>query len=400
MCDAWLRRFTVLLAFAGVLFLCSPGHSDIEGESIDGSGVFRDTSGVSSTGQFTNAYQFNLPAARGRVAPSLFLAYDSSLTPGVAGVGWSLPLPVIERISRRKPDFADSDELAFNGADIVPICDVTPAGCDRLLNETMPSWAVGWRHFRLANEQTFVRLFWSPNRQTWRVQERSGILLELGFPLAYPGGGSEGTDQVTYGTDLGKILRWRLVRQFEFDEKGIANNVVVYDWRRKGKYGLTYLTDMFYLPVASKDSDVTADFAHHIHLEYEAHDFLFLANAPVWRATPDLRLKTLDVASKESPVDSRHQVRRYHFAYKTMLSRSYLVEIQLEGQCDSKESRVGDPPVSVLGPDTGCPRLPPTTFRYHNPAFNPIGVHRIYIPPPWSLGITRYSTSTATGCPI
>src|SRR5215510_4006655 len=60
MCDAWLRRFTVLLAFAGVLFLCSPGHSDIEGESIDGSGVFRDTSGVSSTGQFTNAYQFNL----------------------------------------------------------------------------------------------------------------------------------------------------------------------------------------------------------------------------------------------------------------------------------------------------------------------------------------------------
>jgi hypothetical protein len=74
-----------------------------------------------------------------------------------------------------------------------------------------------------------------------------------------------------------------------------------------------------------------------------------------------------------------------------MLSRSYLVEIQLEGQCDSKESRAGDPPVSVLGPDTRCPRLPPTTFRYHNPDFNPIGVHRIYIPPPWSLGGPYYT---------
>jgi hypothetical protein len=179
------------------------------------------------------------------------------------GSGGSLHLPVVERISRHKPEFKDTDELAFNGADIVPICEVTTAGCSGLPTETMPPWAVGWRHFRLANERNFARLFWSLERQTWRVQNRSGVVLELGVPLTYPNAGWEGTDRVTYGPDNAKILRWHLVRQFEVDEKGNANNVVVYHWRQ-GKYGLAYLTDMFYLPVLSKTSE-QSDFAHHIH---------------------------------------------------------------------------------------------------------------------------------------
>ena len=47
----------------------------------------------------------------------------------------------------------------------------------------MPVWSKGWQYFRSRVEGSFLRFFWSPDHKTWRVQDKSGVSMELGLPL-------------------------------------------------------------------------------------------------------------------------------------------------------------------------------------------------------------------------
>lgn len=83
-----------------------------------------------STGAATSSFAFRLPVARGQAQPSLSLLYSSSSGVGLAGVGWTLDLPSIERRgSSGMPRFDNdvlghdrlSDKYFFGGEPLVPI---------------------------------------------------------------------------------------------------------------------------------------------------------------------------------------------------------------------------------------------------------------------------------------
>ena len=169
------------------------------------------------------------PPARGAAGPSLQLAYSTSRGPGVAGVGWNLPVPYIARESDRGlPRYADplpggrwhegQDRFVFGaGQELVPICLVGGAleCAGKLDAEVMPSWAAGWQYFRSRVEGAFLRFFWSPDHDTWIVQAKSGVVLELGKPL--DGSGYAGALESDPG-DAARVFRWNVVRQYARSE--------------------------------------------------------------------------------------------------------------------------------------------------------------------------------------
>jgi RHS repeat-associated protein len=319
---------------------------------------------------------FALLPARGAPQPILSLVYSSDAGTRTAGVGWGLDLPAIERKALSNPGTNLGDRYTFAGQPIVPICQtgalVTSPGpvtlCESILNEHIPLWAPGWTYYRMQVEGSFARIFRSPAGSTWRVELKSGVTMEFGAPLIAPGAGSQAIDGP--GADFfnpDRRVRWNLVRQF--DTQGTLNtsgtigspvNVVVYQWQSLGALGLGYLVDIYDTSVAGADLDQVATYAHHTHLVYEPHDFPNVSHAQVWHATPDLRLKRVDVASKNfAGTGPRELVRRYHMTYKTILHGSYLQSVQLEGRCPATESSQG-----ILPDVSNCPTMPPITFKY------------------------------------
>src|SRR5262249_12080004 len=120
-------------------------------------------------------------------------------------------------------------------------------------------WAASWQYFRPRVEGSFLRFFWSPNHLTWRVQDKSGVTMELGVPL--DGSGNKSALE-TNPDAASEIYRWHLVRQY--DTYGDANpatgnpkpsNVVLY--RSFQDDGMASLSDIFDTPPASDPT--TAD---------------------------------------------------------------------------------------------------------------------------------------------
>ena len=196
-----------------------------------------------STGIATFSVPFSLLAARGGAQPSLGLSYSSGSGAGLAGMGWSVGVPFIARqTDRGLPGYDDradwhpnQDRFVFNGGqELVPICVVADAltCAGAISGEKMPDWSAGHQYFRPRVEGSFLRFFWSPDHRTWRVQDKSGVTMELGVPL--DGSGSETALEVNPDKPT-QIYRWHLVRQY--DTYGTANpasgnpkpvNVVVY----------------------------------------------------------------------------------------------------------------------------------------------------------------------------
>jgi hypothetical protein len=187
----------------------------------------------------TYTIPFRLPAARGTAQPSLSLGYVSGAGVGEAGVGWSLSLPSIERAPLAgAPKYLDpgsapeqakqsaEDRYAYSGRPLTFICVVggLPACPADEAAGLMPTWASGYRHYRLQVEGTFDRFFQSADRRTWIVQRRGGEILEFGVPITMAGLTGAATD-VRFGTN--SIFRWNLVRQH--DRHGTLNTIV-YSW--------------------------------------------------------------------------------------------------------------------------------------------------------------------------
>jgi RHS repeat-associated protein len=334
-----------------------------------------------STGIGTYSVPFSLPAARGAAQPSLGLAYSSAMGHGVAGVGWDVGVPFIARqVDRGIPTYDDpttggdwkatQDRFVFNGGqELVPICLVSNSQtCSGALSgEVMPAWSAGYMYFRPRVEGSFLRFFWSPDHQTWRVQDKSGVAMELGVPL----------DDSTYTDGLerdgaipGHVFRWNLVRQY--DANGDANpaigapapnNVVVYRWAIFS--GTGYLTDIYDTPPAvNPTAAALSDYAHHTRLTYDMRTDPTVSYRRGYKTEQLLRLKRVDVASKTfGNAPSRVMVRRYALSYDSNWHPSLLSSVQLEGQCSSPTYEDGKENIAY---PSNCPTLPALTFGYQH----------------------------------
>lgn len=343
-----------------------------------------------STGVATFSFPFSLPAARGGAQPSLALSYSSSGGFGDAGVGWSVGAPFIARQTERGiPNYddqttwhPDQDTFVFNGGqELVPICTVQELGgvasCNGALpQEKFPGWSVNWQYFRARVEGSFLRFFWSPDHQTWRVQDKSGVTMELGVPL--DGSGYTGALEVNPG-DNSEIFRWSITRQYdtygELDSATLVrpHNVVVYRYQQVA--GATYLTDIFdTTPSASLKSTDLSSYAHHTRLEWQLRTDKTHSYRSGWRIDQTQRLARVDVTSKpfvSEEATPRELLRRYHLSYDGRSHVSLLESVQVEGRCKTTAVQAGVHPErgatasggGELGV-TNCPRLPPMTFGY------------------------------------
>ena len=383
---------------------------------IDGMG--ESFSAQLSTGIATFSVPFALPDARGTVTPSLSLEYSSSAGSGVAGLGWDAGVPSITRQTDRGvpkyqdgPAFdPDQDRFVFNGGqELVPICVVGSARecAGALTGEVMPPWSAGSMYFRPRVEGSFFRFFWSPNRETWRVQDKSGVTMEFGVPLD-GSGNKNGLDRNP--DQLKEIYRWHMVRQY--DTYGGANpsladanptpvNVIVYRYLQDG--GMAYLSDIFdTTPAAQPTTLDTSRYAHHTHLVYELRTDPTFSYRSGWRIDQRLRLRRVDVTSKafnDGENGPRRQLRRYHLSYEPGRHASLLSSLQLEGRC---AGGTGTDPNAVVAetstvtedgngelPETSCPRLPAMKFGYSDvAAFNADGT-------PSNSGLTGYEAFDA-----
>ena len=341
-----------------------------------------------STGIATFNVPLALPGARGAAQPSLALSYSSSGGLGVAGMGWQVGVPFIARqTDRGLPRYDDQqawhpeqDRFVFNGGqELVPICLVgSGGGCQGALpGEVMPVWAAGWQYFRARVEGSFLRFFFSPDKLTWRVQDKSGVTMELGVPLddkTYQLGLEVNPDKAT------EIYRWCLVRQY--DTYGSANpqsgvprpaNQLVYRYQQSG--GMAYLSDIYATPPASTSTNTSpslASYAHHVRLAYETRTDPTASYRSGWKIAQSQRLARIDVTSRAFSAGAggpRRLVRRTHLGYDPTSHVSLLESVTVEGRCQAKEdSATPEGPAGFLPEVTGCPKLPPMRFSYQRTA--------------------------------
>ncbi len=338
-----------------------------------------------STGIATFSVPFAIPPARGGAQASLGLSYSSSSGLGLAGMGWDVGVPFIARqTDRGLPKYddrasfhAEQDRFVFNGGqELVPICTVDAnLTCQgSLQGEVMPPWSKDQQYFRPRVEGSFLRFFWSKDHKTWRVQDKSGVTMELGVPLD----GSSDTNALERNPDnTNEIYKWGLVRQY--DTYGDANpesgnptphNVVVYKYFQDG--AMAYVSDIFHTtPAANPATTETSAFAHHVRLVYEQRTDPTQSYRSGWLIEQRLRLRRVDVATKPFSGDgdsARRQVRRYHLGYAPTFHTSYLESVQVEGRCDGDETAAPAESNQALPETTGCARLPAMTFGYSHVA--------------------------------
>ena len=324
-----------------------PGTIEGMGESF---------SAQASTGIATFSIPISLPAARGDAQPSLGLSYSSASGSGPAGVGWSVSVPFIARqTDRGLPGYDDEstwhaqqDRFVYNGGqELVPVT-------EWLTDEQLPTWAgSGWQYFRPRVEGSYLRFFWNPTLQLWRVQDKSGVVLELGKVAGQ-------TDALEVDpSSSSRVFRWNLKRQL--DPHG---NVVWYSYTKRGNQAyLTDVYDTFPTTVTSSSLDSVPDVgaaAHHTRLVYEDRPDVTTSFRRGWKTVSDWRLAKVDVASKGQDASAeRVLVRRYRLSYDGGSYISLLESVQVEGRCtpDLTES-------SGQIPDSSCPALPAMKLGY------------------------------------
>src|SRR5262249_48298456 len=125
-----------------------------------------------------------------------------------------------------------------------------PVG-DGFVDEQMPCWATGWQYFRPRVEGSFQRFFWSPDHRTWRIQDKSGLTMELGLPL--DGKNDDGGALEVDPDQPDHVFRWNLSREYDAHVDasqsaacdGRPVNVIAFRYVSFDGGGEAYLTDIF-----------------------------------------------------------------------------------------------------------------------------------------------------------
>jgi RHS repeat-associated protein len=367
---ATLRIFAAVAAALSLLGVALADPLSTPG--TEATGVFSEASPLTSqadpsTGAFRTTYSFRLPQARGKVAPTLSVTYNSTVRDGEAGYGWRLAISSIERQPLSGwPQYDNAkDRFAFNGRPLAFICVVGGPNCPS--DESFPASGTNARYYRQQVEGSFMRFFLLPSGQTWIVQFKGGREQIYGYWNATLG---FSTSQVGVDTDDdGNIFRWHLVV-----ERDQLSNIAVYRWQVLGARGLMYLTDMYDTQAASRRR-TSSTYAHHTHLVWESPGLNFTSYVHADRAFPDMRLARVEVASKPwSGVGEREAVRIYRLEYfaprglapfdpandAPLWGHSFLKAIRMEGRCGALEVN------GQLPSSTTCDSLPPVSFEYES----------------------------------
>ncbi|CAN5141189.1 hypothetical protein BH09MYX1_BH09MYX1_32750 [soil metagenome] len=359
----------LLLAVFVALGLARPIHARAAGGGPAGEGVSGNLPLASATGSggggligvdeatgsATASIPFDAPPARGVSMPSLGLTYSAGVD-GVAGYGWDLQLPAIERTPLSRAPRGDlpgdvvpstlTDRFTFGGDVLVPLC-LVGTSCQGF--GSFASWANGWYYYRLQNDASRARVFRSPGMERWRVEYSSGEIEDYGSLY----GDLSAVDRfVNYGAQLvpppppNYVFRWNIVRRFE---SARPKNYIAFRWVNDAthpEYLRGYLSDVYYTPTLDaplEGSPYNATFASHVHFEYDRAPqpgFHKGWQGPGGRrhAPPrTYRLSHVDVSS--APLDDlgpRSQVRRYWLTYEEHgPKRSLLTQVATEGSKDS-----------------------------------------------------------------
>lgn len=324
----------------------------------------------------TYAIPLELPVGRGEAQPTLTVSYRSDRRRGEAGQGWRLNVSSIERAPISGwPRYADNglpddeDRYAYDGRPLTFVCVVrqTQWACptrDAGLGP-MPTWATGYRHYRLHVDDSFERFFLSADRSHWIVQRQGGVILEFGTPLTRTDLGGISIDR---DANTQKPFRWNLVRAYDRHTK---QNLTVYRWN--GCCGRLLLSDIFFTPPATNPNSGLEGFAYHVQLSWEVPPNPQEPYAHIDRAEHRLRVRRVAVSSKTwEGVGPRQFVRAYNFSYfapRTVpgnvgeapaWQQPYLRSIQQEGRCAKPITEINE----SIPEQTGCPSLPPASFEY------------------------------------
>ncbi len=348
-------------------------------------GYFATTSVQPSTGTFHATLPITLPRARGVPQIDLHLGFSSAGGSGIAGWGWDLDLPRIERrgLGNGPPNYEDptgnvpldpqlEDQFFFKGQPLVPLCRTDQCATVLTDGEQVPTGLVGWYYFRLAFDTTFDRFFWSPSHATWLIISKSGVVTQLGAPLDNTEDHSAIDVDVSSGirsVPADAYFRWNISRQYDRYTwpSGNPANLTIYQWGQltstNGAIPVTdirgYLTDVFDTPPS--DGAAVASFAHHVHITYNQPNGVHIYTAPLWLGVPSWTIYHIDVTSQGTGT-TREQLRRYWLDYLMDLQGWHLSEFSLEGRCVSTANPVEAN--SELPPTPACPLWPATTFTY------------------------------------
>ncbi|MBL8610093.1 MAG: FG-GAP repeat protein, partial [Myxococcales bacterium] len=376
------KQLLMTAVLAGGLFLSNHALGDPTAASgtagAPATGVFGEWSSGgtvdSTTGGFRHSIPIELPTGRGGLTPSLALTYDSAAADREAGYGWGLDLPVIERRPMSGfPTFDDAtDRFAYSGAPLVYLCTV-PACPDA--GEPFPTWAQGWRYYRLQHEGAFLRFFRDPDGIIWRVQTKTGVRMEFGSLVA---GGYLAAELDTLNPSQ-KPSRWLLAEITDEKTDAAHPNRVLFGWSSLGaapplRDPRRYLEHIWDTPSLSAPND-PSQYEHHTQLTWEPDPHRRTRYAEADRARSTMRLTRIGVASKTWLGSSSREVQRlYRLSYMEprsswvgsatqgpLFGHSFLRAVTQEGRCPGVVETAG----GAIPTGASCAQaLPPITLEY------------------------------------
>jgi RHS repeat-associated protein len=213
-----------------------------------------------NTGGASYSVNFALPAGPAGHTPSLALNYSSGFSAGVAGLGWKLSIPTIERsLENGQPSYSDNDVLSYQGETLVPLTDGTYA----------PSLQNG-----------FVRAIKSDNG--FVINDKSGNTHYFGSEFDEGSESIVGSEGPAFA-EFNGTFRWYLIRST--DAKGQQTR---YSYTRpSATNGKIYLKSVAYGTPGGAENRVV--------FEYEDRDDSFYSLSQGFRIQTEQRLTKVSV---------------------------------------------------------------------------------------------------------
>jgi hypothetical protein len=227
------------------------------------------------SGAFAYSYPFTIPPGRNGLQPSLSLSYnsgDSSLD-NIAGYGWTLGVPSIQRLSKR-----GTDDL-YNRHDFT-------SSLSGELEDISLSDSLHGTYGAKVDDGSYLTYTYNTD-DTWTVIDKRGT--EYTF-------GADTDSQVYDPGDVTHIFRWNLSKILDKN-----NNNVLYDYSKSGNQ--SYLDDIFYTGTGTSAGIFNVAFT------YESRDDDYESFNAGYSVSTEKRVSDIDVI-----VDA-FTVRNYAFAY-------------------------------------------------------------------------------------
>lgn len=246
-----------------------------------------------SMGLATYGVAIQLPAGYEQATPSLHLSYSSGSGNSEVGVGWSLGLPTIERMtSKGLPKYTTQDLFASGGSDeLVRIDDKKGI-------------------YRARFEGGFIRYTWVNPDQTgkagyWKAEYPDG---RIGYFGANSGGTIEPNARVEGANGT---FRYHLV-----DIVDPLGHLLRYEYTKDGSYSL--LTRIAYVFQTGGNQDPR----YQVLLTYESRPDQLSDAKPGFDVRLSQRLIGIQVMSRGV------QLRRYALTYRQQTDRTYLSRLE------------------------------------------------------------------------